>query len=125
MTLTRHVCTDIKVCSSYKYLGVTLGYVFPEEAFALGMQKAMGRALSMQHWKLTLRERVFLLELCILPVFVYPFRVIYPVKQVVKSLKVICNIALGLNTWRLTHEILALPEQEGGMGLAMPRDFLP
>ena len=51
-------------------------------------------------------------------------RVIYPVKQVVNSLKVIYNIASGLNTWGRTHEILALPEQEGGMGLAMPRYFL-
>ena len=78
----------------------------------------------MQHWKLTLRERVFLLKLWILPALVYPSRVIYPVKQVVDSLKVIYHIALGLSTWGLTHEALALPEQEGGMGLAMPRDFL-
>ena len=76
----------------------------------------------MHHWKLTLCEPVFLLKLWILPVLVYPSRVIYPVKQVVDSIKVIYNIALGLNTWGLTHEILALPEQEGGMGLAMPRD---
>ena len=67
-------CTNIKVCSSYKYLGVKLGYVSPEEAFAPAMQKAMGRALSMQHWKLTLRERVFLLKLWIRPVLVYPSR---------------------------------------------------
>ena len=71
----------------------------------------------MQHWKLTLRERVFLLKLWILPVLVSPSRVIYPGKQVVHSLKVIYNIALGLNTWGLTREILALPEQEGRMGL--------
>ena len=96
-------CIDIKVCSSYKYLGVKLGYVSPEEAFAPAMQKAMGRALSMQHWKLTLRERGFLLKLWILLVLVYPSRVIYPVKQVVESLKVIYNIALCLNTWGLTH----------------------
>ena len=88
------------------------------------MRKAMGRALSMQHWKLTLRERVFLLKLLILPVLMYPARVIYPVKQVIDSLKVTYDIALGLITWGLTHEALALPEQEGGLGLAMPRDFL-
>ena len=70
-------CTDIKVGSSYKYLRVKLGYVSPEEAFAPAMQKLMGRALCMQHWKLTHRERVYLLKLWILPVLVYPSNVIY------------------------------------------------
>ena len=46
-------CTHIKVGSSYKYLGVKLGCASPEEAFTPAVQKkAMGRALSMQHWKL-------------------------------------------------------------------------
>ena len=65
---------DIKISSSYKYLGVKLGHVSPSEAFAPAMQKAIGRALSMRHSKLTLRERVFLLKICILPVLVYRSR---------------------------------------------------
>ena len=39
-------------------------------------------------------------------------------------MKLIYNIALGLNSWGMSHDILALPEKEGGMGLAQPRDFL-
>ena len=43
----------------------------------------------------------------ILPVLVYPARVIFPVKKVVGSLKTIYSIALGLNSWGLTQDILA------------------
>ena len=100
--------------TAYTYLGIKLGYVAPEEAFAPALQKALGRAHSMQHWNLTLKERVFLLKMWILPVLVYPARVIFPVKKVVDSLKTIYNIALGLNSWGLTQDILALPESQGG-----------
>ena len=63
------------------------------------------------------------MKLWILPVLVYLARVAYPVTQVVNSLKTIYNVALGLSNWGLIHDILALPDSEGGMGLAMPRDF--
>ena len=116
--------TGINVQTAYTYLGVKLGYVAPEEAFAPALQKALGRAPSMQHWNLTLKERVFLLKMWILPVLVYPARVIFPVKKVVDSLKTIYNIALGLNSWGLTQDILALPESQGGLSLAQPHYFL-
>ena len=77
----------------------------------------------MQHWNLTLKERVFLLKMWILPVLVYPARVIFPVKKVVDSLKTIYNIALGLNSWGLTQDILALPESQGGLSLVQPHYF--
>ena len=49
---------------------------------------------------------------------------IYSVKQVVDALKVVYIIALDLNCWGLTRDILALSECEGGMELAMPHNFL-
>ena len=116
--------TGINVQTAYTYLGVKLGYVAPEEAFAPALQKALRRAHSMQHWNLTLKERVFLLKMWILLVLVYPARVIFPVKKVVDSLKTIYNIALGLNSWGLTQDILALPESQGGLSLAQPHYFL-
>ena len=114
----------INVQTAYTYSGIKLGYVYPKEAFAPVLQKALGRVHSMQPWKLTLKERVFLLKIRILPVLVYPARVIFPVKKVVDSLKTIYNIALGLNKWGLTQDILALPESQGGLNLAQPHLFL-
>ena len=54
----------------------------------------------------------------------YPARVIFPVKKVIDSLKTIYNVALGLNSWGLTQDILALPEYQGGLNLAQPQHFL-
>ena len=56
-----------------------------------------------------------LLELWILPVIGYPAKVVFPTPQVVSTLKSIYNIALGLDSWGLTHKILSLPETEGGV----------
>ena len=60
---TRHVdlwvqVLDIleKIGSEVQWLGINLGYVSLEEAFAPALQKALGRAHSMQHWNLTLKE---------------------------------------------------------------------
>ena len=47
-----------------------------------------------------------------LPGMVCPGRVIVLVKQVADALK---TVALGLNSWGLTFDILSLPEAKGGM----------
>ena len=116
--------TGLPVSKSYKYLGVILGDVPSEQAFAPALRKAMGRAASMHSWNLSLRERAMLLELWILPVIGYPAKVVFPTPQVVSTLKSIYNVALGLNSWGLTHKILSLPETEGGVSLATPESFL-
>ena len=90
----------------YKYLGIKPGYTTPQEAYAPAIQKAMGWALSMHHWRLTLRERVFVLKMWILPVLVLRAPVTYRVKQVVDSLKLISKTAVGLSSWGTTHDML-------------------
>ena len=49
---------------------------------------------------------------------------VFPTPQVVSALKSIYSLALGLNSWGLTHKILSLPEAEGGLSLATPEIFL-
>ena len=78
----------------------------------------------MQHWSLTLGERVHLLQLWILPLLVFPARVVFPTEQVISSLKTIYSVALNTSSWGLTNEILALPPREGGMALPDPKHYL-
>ena len=114
----------LPVKQSYTYLGVVLGNVTPEESYAPALQKALGRAYSMQHWALTLGERVHLLQLWILPLLVFPARVVFPTEQVISSLKTIYSVALNTTSWGLTNEILSLPLGEGGMALPHPKHYL-
>ena len=78
----------------------------------------------MQKWDLSLDERVALLQQWILPLLVFPARVVYPTEQVISSLRTVYHIALRLNSWSLTVDILSLPKVEGGCCLPTPRSFL-
>ena len=102
--------TKIPIKASYKYLGVILGNVSPEQAYAPALQKALRRPFLMQHWKLSLHERVEPLKLWIIPSVIYPAIVIFPSKPVISTLRTICNIALKLTSRGITHKILSLPK---------------
>ena len=73
---------------------------------------------------LSLPERVNLLKLWILPLLVYPARVVFPSSAVVSTLATIYQVALNLNSWGLTLDILAHPPTKGGYSLAPPQTFL-
>ena len=63
-------------------------------------------------------------QLWILPLLVFPARVVFPPDQVITSLKTIYNVALKTTSWGLTHDILALPVKEGGIALPDPKHLL-
>ena len=68
--------TDLQSQHTYKYLGIDFGNVTSEQAFSHALQKAPGRAFAMQSWAISLPEQVMLLKLWILPLLVYPARVV-------------------------------------------------
>ena len=111
------------VQTKYKYLVVLLGDIPTTEAYAPAIARAMGRASSMLHWSLDLDLRQKLLELWIMPLLIAPARVIFPTKEVIASVRTICNTALKTNSWGLTHSILAQPLDLGGSGLVPPSTF--
>ena len=111
------------LASKYKYLGVLLGNLCPQEAFAPPIAKAMGRASSMVHWSLDLHMIQNLLELWIVPLLSAPARVIRPDSAVLSAVKTIYHTALKRNSWGLTHSILSQLEEQGGTGLVPPRSF--
>ena len=53
-----------------------------------------------------------------------PSQVVFPTDIVISTLKIVYNAALRLTLWDLTHDILALPRNEGGYSLPQPKTFL-
>ena len=91
---------------SAKCLDVKLGEVTPQQAVVPSVQKAMLRALAMQHWDITLAQPLALLELRILPLLSLPARVVFPDKAVIASLHSVYHTALRIAHYGITLSIL-------------------
>ena len=101
-----------------KYLGILLGNVSVEQAYALSISKMMQRARQMAALPLWLEEKAYLFSSWIVPVCYLPARAYRPTDHVLSQLNVVHKIALGLNNWHLTMPILQLPAKEGGLAQA-------
>ena len=91
-----------------------------DEAYGPAHQKAAGRAFSMQPLALSLQERVELLQRWILPLLVYPARVVFPSENVLSAVKTIYHIALKVNSRVITTDILYHTKEQGGKELTPP-----
>ena len=65
-----------------------------------------------------------LLQSWILPLLVYPSRVVYPTDNVIAAVKTIYRVALKLSNWGITLDILSHSKEHGGLELAPPDTFL-
>ena len=63
-------------------------------------------------------------KLWILPLLVYLARVVFPSPAVVNTLRTVYQVALKLNSWAVTLNILSQPPSRGGYSLAPPETFL-
>ena len=84
-----------KADPSTRYLGIRLGAVCSEEAFAPALAKAMARARSVAHFSLDLSECAELLQTWILPIFAFPAKAYFRP----------CARPCGLCTWRRLDSI--------------------
>ena len=107
-----------------KYLGILLGHVTSEEAYAPVLARATLRAHFMNRLPPTREERVALSQEWVLPVFVFPARGYFPADEVVAKLSVISKVALRLNSWGPTLPTMAMPPTLGGNHLPQPRKYL-
>ena len=114
----------MQVKDSAKCLGVKFGEVTPQQAFAPAIQKAMLRALTMQHWDITLAERLALLELWIPPLLSPPARVVFLDKAVIASLQSVYHTAPRTTHYGITLPILSQDKDSGGFSLLTPTKFL-
>ena len=71
-----------------------------------------------------MEERISLQQQWILPLIVYPARVVYPKEQVISTLRTVYQVALRLNSWSITLSVLSLPKVKGGHNLPTPTSFL-
>ena len=123
--LLKGVWTNVQVSQLIPTkLPIVFGHVNEDTLYEPALQKALGRAFAMQSWALSFPERVMLLKLWILPLLVFLARVVFPTDNVINTLKIVYNVALRLTSWDLTHNILALPRNEGGYPLPQPKTFL-
>ena len=84
--------------ASTRYLGIQLGDVSSEEAYAPALAKAMARARSVAHFSLDLFERSELLQTWILPILAFPAKAYFPRPPVCSSLRSVYLAALRLNS---------------------------
>ena len=112
-----------KADSSPRYLGIRLGDVSSEEAYAPALAKAMTRARSVALFGLDLLERSELLQTWILPILAFPAKAYFPSPSVCSSLQSVYLAALRLNSWSLTVPHLERTKQHGGIRLPQPRTY--
>ena len=79
----------------YKYLGVFLGDISPQEEHASALARALGRAGMMRNWNLSLYERQTRLELWVTPLLLYPASVVAPDQHVISAVNNMCSMALA------------------------------
>ena len=114
----------LKSQRSCKCLCIQAGDTTSQQSYSHALQKVMVHAFAMQTWALSLPERVQLLIIWILPLLVYPAREVFPSAAVVSTLTTIYHVALNLNSWGITLDILAHLSSRGGYSLAPPQVFV-
>ena len=107
----------IEVRKSLRYLGVQLGHLTVEHAYGTIIAKMLLRARYISTLPLTLGEKASVLKIWAAPCVYLTAKVYYPSSSVVQQLNAIQSVALGLNNWGLTQDILAQPAAMGGIAL--------
>ena len=103
----------VSVRTRVKYLGVLIGHLTAEEAYAPIMARAATRAHFMRTLPLTFSERIALFQEWILSMFIFPARTYFPTDTVVAQLATISRTALRISSWGLTLPILESPPGPG------------
>ena len=114
----------VPVKAKIRYLGIVLGHVSCEEAYAPTIARAMQRAEFMRTLPLTHQERVALFQEWVLPLLIFPARAYFPTDAVISQVLAVYKTALCLTSWGLTLPILELRPGLGGDTLPRPSKFL-
>ena len=119
----KQLLLGIPIVDSVKYLGLRMGNVTPDSAFAFPLGAAQRRASSIAAYGLSMQERILLLKTWILPCVLRTARAYFPTKITVKALKRVYHTALGVDSWGVTLDNLAQPRELGGFQLPTPKVF--
>ena len=111
----------ISICNRVKCLGVMMGNVTSDEAFSLPLAEAQRRASQLAGLQLSLRERLLLLKTWILPTILLTARSYFPSEISIKSLKLVYNTALVLDSRGVTLDHISQEPELGGYQLPTPK----
>ena len=114
----------LSIFSKVRYLGIIIGDATPQEVYAKAIALSFVRAQFLRDLDLTPSEKVYLLNIWILTLWILPARVCYPTKEVIGQLRSILKMALGLDSWGLTLSEYGHHVRAGGFSLISPRNFL-
>ena len=120
----KQLLLGIPVVDSVKYLGVRMGNVSPDFAFAFPLGEAQRRASSIASYGLSLKERILLLKTWILPCVLLTARAYFPSDITIRALKQVYHTALGVDSWGVTLDNLSQPRELGGFLLPTPKVWL-
>ena len=114
----------IPVVESLKYLGVRMGNLTSDGAFAFPLGDARRRASCMTAYGLSIKERILLLKTWILPCVLLTARAYFPPKITIRALTHVYHTAPGTDIWGVTLDHLAQPSELGGYSLPTPKIWL-
>ena len=106
------------VKKNIRYLGVQLGNITSDAAYARVTARMLLRARAMAALPLGLEEKAFLFASWVAPVCYLTARAYQPSQHVCSQMDMVHWTALGISTWDLTMSILVRPPREGGLGQA-------
>ena len=120
----KQLLLGIPIVDSVKYLGVRMGNVTPDSAFAFPLGEAQRRVSSIAAYGLSLKECILLLKAWILPCVLLTARAYFPSDITVRALKPMYHTALVVYSWGVTLDNLAQPRELGGFLLPTPKVWL-
>ena len=114
----------IHVNQKVRYLGVLVGHVSSDEAYAPLIARALHRAHFMRTLQLSHEERIALFQERVLPLLIFPARAYFPSDMVVAKVTKVYKVALCLNSSGLALPIVAHEPAKGGNNMPPPWTFL-
>ena len=120
----KQLLLGIPIVDSVKYLGVRMGNVTPNSAFAFPLGEAQRRASSIAAYGQSPKERILLLKTWILPCVLLTARAYFPTDITIRALKHVYHTALGVDSWGVTLDNPAHPRELGGFLLPTPKVWL-
>ena len=116
--------TQLLVVSKLKYLGVRIGHITTEQAFAECVANALKRAHFLRKLPLGLNERVLILKIWVLPLLNFTARAYEPNDLVFSQLRNIYWVGLKPTSWSVTLPMQSQPPGKGGYNLLQPEAYL-
>ena len=114
----------IQIRQSFRYLGVKIGNLTSDKAFATYLGEAQRRASTVGSLGLSKKEAMILPKTWVLPTLLLTARSSFPSEHTIKALKIVFQTALGVDSWGVTLRELAQHPECGGFQLPTPKCWL-